>query len=157
MDDLTAADVMTAPVITITPDATLGVVAELLVTRHISGVPVVEPDGTLVGILSESDLIDENKRRVKLPRTALFGVVLVPEPLIREAWDEGNDLCASDLMSKPVFTLPHDVPAREVAEELLSRKIHRIPITQDGRMVGIVTRSDLLRAIRAHWHKPSAE
>jgi CBS domain-containing protein len=156
MDDLTAADIMTTHVVTVTPDTTLGAVAELLVAHHISGVPVVEPDGTLVGILSETDLIDENKRRVKLPRTALFGVVLLPEALIREAWDEGNDLCAADLMSKRVFSLTEEAPAREVAGEMLSRKINRIPITRDGRLVGIITRSDLLRAVQAHWQKPSS-
>jgi CBS domain-containing protein len=153
MEDLTARDIMTQEPLTVSPGMSLREVAELLVRHRISGVPVVEADGTVAGILTEADLIDEEKRRVKLPRMALFGVYLVPEAVIRDAVDEGNSLTARDLMTRKVFTLPEDAPAREVAEEMVARKVNRIPITRDGKLIGIVTRADALRAITAHWRR----
>lgn len=154
MEELTARDIMTTPVVTVTPQTTLREIAELLAEKRISGVPVVDEEGRVVGIVSETDLIDEERRRVALPRTTLFGVYTLPERVLREAYDEGDTLTAADLMTRRVFTLPEDTPAREVAEEMVARKINRIPITRDGRLVGIVTRADVLRAVLAHWRKP---
>lgn len=145
--ELTAADIMTREVISVSPDATLREAAELVTENRISGVPVVEADGTVIGILSESDLLDEEKRHVKLPRTALFGLFPVPEHVLKEAFEGGDLLKARDLMSTHVFTLPEDATAQEVVEEMLARKVNRIPITRDGKLVGIVARSDALRAL----------
>jgi len=150
MNEPTAGDIMTPEVVAVTPKTSLREIAELLMQHRISGVPVVEPDGSVVGIVSESDLIDEEKRRVRLPRTALFGVFLIPEKVLREAYEEGDRLTARDLMTRKVFTLPESVPAREVIAEMLARKINRIPITRNGKLVGIVARADALRAIEAH-------
>lgn len=115
----------------------------------------MDRDRKVVGIVSESDLIDEEKRRVHLPRTALFGVFLVPEKVLQEAYEEGDRLAARDLMTRNVVTLPEETPAREVVVEMLARKVNRIPITCQGKLVGIITRGDALRAIEGHWHKVS--
>lgn len=150
---LTAGDIMTREPLSVSPDITLRAIAELLGERRISGVPVVEADGTVVGIVSETDLIDEEKRRARVPRAALFGVFQLPERVLDEAFEHGDLLTARDLMTHPAFTLPEDVPMREVVEEMLSRKINRIPITHDGKLVGLVARSDVLRALEAQWRK----
>lgn len=145
--ELRAADFMTRDVISVSPDTSLREAAELVAENRISGVPVVESDGTVVGILSESDLLDEEKRHVKLPRTALFGLFPIPEHVLKEAFEGGDLLKVRDLMSTHVFTLPEDAPAQQIVEEMLTRKVNRIPITRDGKLVGIVARSDALRAL----------
>jgi CBS-domain-containing membrane protein len=94
-------------------------------------------------------MIDEEKRRVHLPRTAQFGVFLVPEKVLQEACEDGNRLTASNLMTRKVVTLPEETPAREVVVEMLARKVNRIPITCEGKLVGIVTRGAPCRRLRA--------
>jgi CBS domain-containing protein len=151
MENRTASEIMTAPVVTVAPDTSLRRIAELLVEHRISGVPVVEADGSVAGIVSETDLLDEEKRRVRLPRTALFGVYLLPEHVIREAFEEGESLTAQDVMTRRVVTVAADTPAQEVVELMLDRKINRVPVVREGKLVGIITRSDALRALHAHW------
>jgi len=148
---LTAADIMTREVVTVPPDASLREVANLLVERNISGVPVVSREGELLGIVSETDLINSEKRRVRLPRTSLFGLLPIADDLIREAYDEGSNLTARDLMTTRLHTLPVHTPAQEVVNALVARRVNRIPILDGGRLVGIVTRNDALRALQKEW------
>jgi CBS domain-containing protein len=151
LDELTVGDIMTREVISVSPDTPLKAVAELLVDRRISGVPVTEADGTLVGVLTESDLLDEKRRRVAIPRMMLFGVYTLPEKLLQEAWEEGGKLTAADVMTRRLFTLPEDAPALQAANAIVERKINRIPIVRDGKLVGLVTRADILRAMARSW------
>ncbi len=153
MDELTAADIMAREVVTVSPDTSIREVAELLVQRGISGVPVVDGDGRVLGIISETDLIDENKRNARIPRVALFGFFPVPEDTLRTAFEEGDRLTAADIMTRRVVSLPEDASARQVAQEMVTRHVNRIPVTRDGRLVGIITRHDVLQAIEAHWRK----
>ncbi|MBI3911189.1 MAG: CBS domain-containing protein [Armatimonadetes bacterium] len=153
MDELCAGDIMTRAVITARPDTKLREIADLLVRHRISGVPVVDEENRVVGIVSETDLIDEEKRHAHIPRTALYGVMPVPDEVWVAAFEEGDQLTAAQLMTHRVVTLPETTSAREVAEEMLSRHVNRIPITRDGRLVGIVTRADVLRAVAAHWRR----
>ena len=78
MQNKTAGEVMTRDVIVLTPEMTLREAAELLATKAISGAPVVDEDGKVVGMLSESDLISEAKKRAALPRVAAFGFFMAP-------------------------------------------------------------------------------
>jgi len=151
--ELLARDIMATDVITVGPEATLHEIAQVLVDNHISGVPVVDAENNVIGIVSERDLIDEERRRVKLPRTLLFGVLRIPDDVLAEAYDEGNSLKAQDVMTRKVFTMPDDEPAREIAVEMLHRHVNRMPITRDGKLVGIISRADLVRAIDQHWAK----
>src|SRR5947209_890315 len=106
MEELTAGEIMTRDVATVGPSATLREIAELLAARRISAAPVVDPHGRVVGMISETDLVDEEKRRVRLPRALLFGVFPILEEAVRAAYDEGEMLTAEDLMTRHVFTLP---------------------------------------------------
>ena len=150
-DTLLARDIMTSDVVSVGPDATLHEIAQLLAKHRISGVPVVDDEDRVIGIVTERDLIDENRRRVKLPRTLLYGVLFIPDDVIAEAYDEGNKLTAKDVMTKRVITFEDDVLAREVAVTLVSKKVNRIPITRGGKLVGIISRADVLRAVDRHW------
>ncbi|BCW98023.1 MAG: CBS domain-containing protein [Armatimonadota bacterium] len=144
MKGLTAADVMTREVITVSADATLREVAEILTQAGISGAPVVDADGRLVGIISESDLLNEEKRREALPRTALYGAVPVSEEKLMRAYKGGMSLKAWDLMTRDVITADEDTPADEVCDLMITNRVNRIPVVRDGKPVGIITRSDLL-------------
>jgi len=153
MQELTAADVMTRDVAVVAPETPLREVAERLTERHVSAVPVVDENGTVVGIVSETDLIDEDKRRVRLPRTLLYGDVPILEQAVREAYDEGASLTASDVMTRNLVTAPETTSARAVAEVMVRREVNHVPVTREGRLVGIIARADILRAVQAQWER----
>jgi CBS domain-containing protein len=147
MAALVAKEVMSADVQTVRPDTPLLEIAQLLEEQHISGVPVVDEEQRVVGIVSESDLVDEHKREARIPRTALYGVFPLPEDVLREAAHRGQMLQASDLMTRKVVTATEDTPVHALADLMAGRRVNRIPILRDGRLVGIVCRADLLRVL----------
>jgi CBS domain-containing protein len=128
-------DVMSSPVVWVPPDMGLKEVADLLVTRAISAVPVVE-DGELVGIISEADLVP---------------LELAPDPrahLIPSA-DASARLpkVAGEAMTRQVVALPEEADAAEAGRLLLERRIKSIPVLRGRRVVGIVARRDLLKVL----------
>ena len=144
---MNARDLMTAPVISITPETTVHDIAELLLDRHISGVPVVAK-GEVVGIVGESDLLyrqeigtDPEPVRPSW-RALLFEVERRPVDYVKS-----HARMAKDIMSRRVVTIDEDASARQIASIFASRAIRRVPVLRDGRLVGIVTRSDLIRAL----------
>lgn len=147
MADLTARDVMTAVVYTVGPEMSLGEIAEILSAQGISGVPVVEADGKVIGIVSEADLIDEHKRDAAIPRVALYGLFPIPDDVLAKAYDGGRKLKARDVMTKRVITETEDRSVHELADLFVKHRINRVPILRDGKLVGIVTRGDLVRAM----------
>lgn len=147
MPKLTARDIMTKDVKTISEEMTLAEAGEVLVTNGISGAPVVDNQGKLVGMLSEADLMDEKKRKAVIPRMALFGLWVVPDKLVQEAYKEGFYITVRDVMSKNVVTAEEDTPVGELVALMVEKRINRIPIVRDGKLVGIVTRHDILRAM----------
>jgi CBS domain-containing protein/quercetin dioxygenase-like cupin family protein len=149
LQELTAAEVMNPAVVALAPGTPLNTIVEQLAEYRISAAPVINVVGEVIGMVSETDLIDEEKRRVRLPRTLLFGVFPILEEAVRGAYDEGLNLTARDLMTHPVFVAPEDLPARQVADEMIARKINHVPVTRNGRLVGIIARADLLRAMQA--------
>ena len=147
MAERTARDIMTTDVKLVKQDAKLAEVAEYLIKNGIGGAPVVNADGALVGIVSETDLLDEKKRDAVIPRLGLFGLWVVPDESLKAAYKEGFYVTARDLMTERVVTAAEDTPVDELARMMLSKKINRIPIVTDGRIVGIVTRQDLLKGM----------
>jgi CBS domain-containing protein len=157
LEGATAGNIMNPGVLSVAPETTLREIVELLVEHHISAVPVVDAERAVIGMISETDLIDEEKRRVRLPRTLLYGVFPILEEAVRELYNEGLSLAARDLMTRRVFTVPEDASARQVADEMVARKINHVPVTRNAQLVGIIARADLLRAIQGSWKKPGAQ
>jgi CBS domain-containing protein len=151
MPEPLARDIMAQDVIYVRPDTPLRMIAELLIDQEISGVPVLDDQRRVVGMVSETDLIDEEKRKVPLPRSLLFGTHTLPQEVFQEVAEEANRLTAADVMTRRVFSLPETATVRELAEEMVSRKINRVPIVRDEQLVGLVTRADVLGAIRHDW------
>lgn len=144
----TIAGIMTRPVVTILENATLREAAALLSEKQISGAPVVDAQGNLVGILSESDLLNEGRKRAALPRTAAFGVFVASEEVLQRLYHAGADLCVRSVMSTNLQTATEDTTVIEATRTMVSKKINRLPVVDsEGTLVGIVTREDLLKAV----------
>ena len=137
-------DVMTTSVISIGPETPVREVAGVLSERRISGVPVVDETGTLLGVVSEADFLveaqgGEPKHRSAIAR--LFGHGGDP----RATGDRHYASTAQQLMTSPVITISPDALIPDAAAVMTRKKINRLPVVQDGKLVGIVTRADLVR------------
>lgn len=149
----TAREAMTSPVITVTPTTPITEVARTLLDNEISGCPVVDIGGTLRGIISRANLMDH---ALSVEGGALTPMVryLVPggdemeedeafAPLAEEDYEVPD---AQDLMTQDVVTVAPETPLHEAAAIMSGERIHRVPVLEDGRVVGIITSLDLLKA-----------
>jgi CBS domain-containing protein len=138
-------DIMTAPVSGIEPDMPLAQAVEVMLRERISGLPVIKNDGTLVGILSEGDLVRRAELgTIRKPRwiELLFSGGRLAE---RYAHDHGRKV--REVMTTEVRTLSETADLNEAVELMQRHRIKRLPVVVDGRVVGIVTRADILRAL----------
>jgi CBS domain-containing protein len=140
-------DVMTTDVVTVSPDTTFGEIVEQLLDRGISGVPVVDRDDTLVGLVTEADLV--SKEAYGPERRRPLGLVL---DYLRDrdpAWvRKASGTTARDLMTQVVTTASPDDELRVVARVLLESGYRRLPVVRaDGRLAGIISRRDLLASV----------
>ncbi|MEQ6916793.1 CBS domain-containing protein [Halomonas aquatica] len=138
-----AADVMTPNVITVTPDSDVSEIASLLLEHGISAVPVVDPDGKVLGIVSEGDLmarIEDDSGQRKSWWLKLFSGGGNPVDYVKT-----HGRKASEIMTGNPLTIGEDEPLHRIASLLEKRRIKRVPVVRDGRLVGIVSRSNLLR------------
>lgn len=115
-----ARDIMTRKVCTIHPEASAQEVAQLLDSQRISGAPVVDADGKLIGIITEADIISKVNR---------------------------DGLCVADIMSHELLVVNEETDVGEIATLLTERKIKRVPVVQDDKLVGIVSRADIVHAV----------
>ena len=145
---LTAGDLMTRDVAVVRPDASLLDVVKLMAQRRISGVPVVDSSGAIVGMLSEGDLLRWHEgysdRQTHWLDKLAEGVELAPE-FLKGIQEQNRKV--NTLMSPGAITVTEDTPAREVAQLMYSKHIKRVPVVHSGKLVGIISRSDLVRAL----------
>ena len=140
-----ASEIMTREVVAVAPDTPVRDVAKLMVDQRISGVPVID-HGKLVGIISENDLV----RRVELgtektrPRWVQF---LTSDDTLLAEYVHARGRVARDVMTTNVVTVAPDDPVAAVAEILETRHIKRVPVVDGGKVVGIVSRANLLQAL----------
>jgi CBS domain-containing protein len=115
-----ASDIMTRNVCTIQPEASAQQAAQLLYQKRISGAPVVNAQGQLIGMITEADIISKVSR-------------------------EG--LRVADIMTHELIVVTEETPVGEIAQLLTERKIKRVPVVRDGKLVGIVSRADIVHAV----------
>ncbi len=144
-----AGSIMTRTAITAGPDDTVKTLAALFTKHGISAVPVCEKDGTLLGVVSEGDLMRPFGQANKLRRDWWLGLLaegtdLAPEFLDYMRLDKRK---ARDLMTSPAITATEGTTVAEIADLLQSHHVKRVPIVRDGKVVGIVSRADLIRAL----------
>jgi CBS domain-containing protein len=114
-----AREIMTRNVYTISPEAGVQEVAQLLSRKSISGVPVIDKDGKIIGIVTEADIIGKVNR---------------------------VGMCVADIMSPEIIFVNEETPVGEIAMLLTERKIRRVPVMRNGKLVGIVCRADIIHA-----------
>ncbi len=145
-----AADVMTVNVITVTPDTSIHDLAEQLSRHGISGMPVMGPDGELLGIVSESDLLHRAEvgtlRRTQRQRSRWFDLFGSETGPARD-YVKAHGRTVGDIMSLDVISVAEDAGLDEVADLMETQRIKRVPVMRDGKMVGIISRANLVRAL----------
>lgn len=148
-----AKDVMTTAVLTVKPDTDVGEIARILLEAHISAVPVLGSDGRLIGIVSEGDLIQRAESQTRRRPSWWLRLLATPEEPSKQYLREFGRR-ARDVMSKEVISVAPDTPLTDIAALLEKHHIKRVPVVADGKLVGIVSRANLLRGV-ATWQKPA--
>ena len=146
---LTAKDIMSQEVITVNENATVRELASLFMVNNISGAPVVNDAGKMIGVVTESDLIFQNKK-VHLPTAvAILDAFLFlerPEKMEKElkkiAGSKVGDICSHDLIC-----VTPETGLEELATLMAEKKIHTLPVMADGNLVGVIGKSDIIRMI----------
>ncbi len=144
-----AASVMTRDVITAGPNATVAEVADLLARHDISAVPVCDEKGALLGMLSEGDLMRPFGAANEMRRAWWLGMLAEGTDLAPEFLDyvRVDRRTARDLMTRDVVTASEGTSLSEIADLMHKHRIKRVPILSDGKVVGIVSRADVVRAL----------
>ena len=148
MTPLTARDLMTPDVVTVPPETPVVAVARLLAERGISAVPVVDRTGALKGIVTEGDLIRRLAGEVDKPRGWLASLFADPAAEA-DRYSRTHGVTAADIMTESLVTVTEDTPAAEIAHLMEDRHIRRVLVVSGGRLRGVVSRADLLRALVA--------
>jgi CBS domain-containing protein len=149
-----ASNVMTPSVVSVSPDVSISQIARVLVENGISAVPVVDQSGAPVGMVSEGDLIPRRQVERETRRDWWLDLLAEGEALNPDflANLKAPNRKATDVMTCPVVTVHPDIDVTEIAQLLATHRIKRVPVVQDGRIVGIVSRADLVRALAEHPH-----
>jgi CBS domain-containing protein len=151
-----AKDIMRKRVITVTPKMTLREVAKLFGDRHISGAPVVGPEGQIIGVISQTDLVRQIRESSAYEISNYHREL---EGCVRSNgfhYEDPDYSRVEQVMTPWVISFEADTPVVELARQMLGKHIHRIIITKDGQLCGIVTSVDMLRALLAMHEKLKA-
>ncbi|HEJ83950.1 MAG TPA: CBS domain-containing protein [Desulfobacteraceae bacterium] len=146
---LNASDIMTTEVITVKKETSLKELAGILYNNHINGVPVVDDDGSLIGIICESDLIRKD-RKLHIPTvvTLFDAVIYLENPKnIEKEFQRVSATTVADLYTKKPVTVDEKAPIDEIATLMTQKKIYTIPVMDGNRLVGIIGKADLIRTI----------
>ena len=154
-----AHQIMTKPFITVTPDATILEAADVMLQQHISGLPVVDEAGKLVGIVSEGDFIRRGEIGTERRRGALLRFILGAGKLASDfVQQHGGKI--SEIMTPAPATVTEDTPLADIVDLMEKRNVKRLPVLRDDKIVGIVTRANLLQAVASmarHIPDPTAD
>ncbi|MDH3715504.1 MAG: CBS domain-containing protein [Gammaproteobacteria bacterium] len=141
-------DIMSTNVATVTPGVSIKEVATLMVQRRISGVPVVDEVGHVVGMISEGDLIRRPEMDTDKPVSRWASLMTGQEQKARD-FVKTHGLHAKEVMTPTVMAIAPGATLNEAAARMEKNKIKRLPVVEHGKLIGIVTRADLLRALAA--------
>jgi CBS-domain-containing membrane protein len=143
---MNASDVMTRNVISVAPDATVAQAVELMLERGISGLLVVDAGGTLAGVVTEGDLLRRDELGTERRRSWWLRLIASPG---RQAADftRAHGRKVIDVMTRDVVSVDADAPLEEIVALMEEHRIKRVPVLQGDRVVGVVSRADLLRAL----------
>lgn len=151
-----ASDIMVSNVITIGPEATVRDVANLLLTNRISAVPVVGESGNILGIVSEGDLMRRAEAGTERHYSWWLNMLSSNEALAAE-FVRSHARKVTDVMTREVVTAKPDASVGDIATLLEKKRIKRVPIVKDGKIVGIVSRANLVQALASAPQEAGAQ
>ena len=141
-------DIMTSTVITANENDTLRDVAKIMLDKNVGGLPVVDKENKLVGFLSETDFAAK-QNNIPFSRNLapqLFGRWL-SEDEIEKMYKEARSIKVKDIMTKPAIHIEYDVSITELIEKIMKYDVHRIPVVKNEKLIGIVSRRDLMKLL----------
>jgi CBS-domain-containing membrane protein len=142
-----AIDVMTRAVITVGPGTTVREAAQLFADNDISGAPVVDDEGRLLGMITEGDLLHRTEIGTQTRRRSWWLELLSSTQNLAATYIKENAHLVKDVMTAKVITVKETTPLSEVAELLERHRIKRVPVLYDGELLGIVSRANLIKAL----------
>lgn len=149
----TAKEIMSSPAVSIKKDQTVKKALDVLAERNFSGLIVVDEDGKVIGVISDTDIIRYSQQKSVIPQSS-FSFWTSPYTeiddiaSIREGFEMLHRTLINQVMTKKVYTVKEDTPATDVAKLMNRRNINRVPvIDDDGKLVGIITRSDVVQCL----------
>lgn len=143
---MNVSDIMTANVLSVTPETSVVTAAQLMLQKRISGVPVIDASGHLAGIITEGDFLRRAETGTARHRPRWIEFFMGPGRLADE-YVRLSGRKVSDVMTHEVKTVPRDAPLETVVRLMERHNIKRVPVVGDGKVVGIVTRANLLHAV----------
>lgn len=144
-------EVMTAPVVSVGPATSIGDAARLMLLRRISGLPVVHTDGKILGIVSEGDFLRRKELGTEVKRSRWLEFLVGPGKAADE-YTHTRGRKVEEIMSHNVVTVEPTTPLRSVIESMAKHRVKRLPVVVEGKVVGIVARSDILQALATALH-----
>lgn len=146
---LTARDVMTKEIHTVTPEMSVDDLARAFVDKKVSTLPVVDAAGALVGIVSATDLIEQDKPLHIPTVVAIFDMViyLESEKHFREEVEKMTARTVGEICKQDVVTCPPEMEVAAIAALMTGKKVHLLPVIEDGKLIGVVGRHDILRSM----------
>ena len=148
-----AHDIMSTKVVTVSPSTSVRDIAALMIERHVSGLPVLNDNGTLVGIVSEGDLLRRPEIGTEKHRRRWVSFFTAVDEQARE-FTKSHALRAGDVMTEQVIHVSEETPLGDVVGLMEKHNIKRLPVLSGGKLVGIVSRVDLLRALATRQAEP---
>ena len=141
-----AIDVMTSEVISVDENATVPAVARLLAERGISAVPVVDKDNQVIGMVSEGDLLHRAETGTERRRAWWLDMMASTNRLAGD-YIKSHSVQVKDVMTRNVLSVTETTPVADIALLLETNRIKRVPVVRDGKLVGIVSRANLVQAL----------
>ena len=141
-----ATDVMSTPVIAAGPQITVQHVARMMINHRVSGIPIIEEDGRLIGIITEGDLLRRAETGTERQRSR-WSERFLPNSRLAADYVESHARRVTDIMTRDVVTVDECATLGEIADLMEQHRIKRVPVVHDGKLVGIVSRADLLRVL----------
>jgi CBS domain-containing protein len=146
---LYARDIMTREVLTVRPETSISELSKVLENRKIGGLPVVDKDGHLRGVITQSDLV-ERARDLELPPAVnimdFHFYLQIPSHMIQKV-EKMLGTTVGDCMSRNPITVAPDTPISKIAALMEKQKVHTIPVLEGDKLVGVIGKMDLVRAM----------
>ncbi len=144
-----ARDIMTNTVITVSPETTVTELATIFATKNIGGTPVLGPSGKLLGVVTESDLIDQNKK-IHIPTVVniLDSVIYLEKPdRMEKEMLKFVGSTVGDIYSKEPLFVEEETPLDEIATIMSEKNAHTLPVMKEGKLVGVIGKKDIIKTL----------